>query len=108
MTVTGSSPASAGAGAIEFRPRVLVLDDYHVIDSRAIDNALAFLLTICRPTCTRLTSLACPPVGYPVENVRRKITGVKGSGPAEVVRVNKSGVGTTLPRACSGETGFER
>lgn len=40
------------------QPMILVLDDYHMIDARPVDLALAFLLDHLPPSCTRRS----PPV----------------------------------------------
>src|SRR5690242_9678404 len=47
---------------------VLVLDDYHLTDSKAVDNALTFLLNICHHRCTWSSPLVrthnCPWLDY--------------------------------------------
>jgi hypothetical protein len=64
--------ALPGAGAIELRPPVLVLDDYYVIESRAIDEALTFLLD------------HLPPNPHPVDLSHLPASGVSGrKGPAQ-------------------------
>ena len=43
---------SASSAVRPVRDVALVLDDYHVITAPAIHDALAWLLDICRPSCT--------------------------------------------------------